>query len=82
MTEVMENLHADLHAFLLVFRKVNLFIGMKNISNTGCKNGRKTCVPYQCAFSGRPAVFEKRNSYNCCDKLTFLDPLLSSSDTK
>ena len=73
----MENLHADLHAFLLVFRKVNLFIGMKNISSTSYKNGRKTRVPYQCAFSGRPTVFENRNSYNCCDKLPFLDTLLT-----
>jgi hypothetical protein len=40
----MENLHTDLYAFLPVFRKVDNFIGIKSISNTSCRNERKTRV--------------------------------------
>jgi hypothetical protein len=46
----MGNLHAHLHAFLPVFRKADLFIGMKNISNTSYKNERKTGVPNGAPF--------------------------------
>jgi hypothetical protein len=41
----MENLDADLYAFLPVFCKVDKFIGMKSILNTSYRNERKTRVP-------------------------------------
>jgi len=46
----MDNLHADLQAFLPVFRKADLFIGMKNISNASCRNERSTRVPTSTPF--------------------------------
>ena len=59
----MKNLHADLHAFLPVFRKADLFIGMKKIVQTqSAETKEKHAFQPVRLFSGRLAVFENRNS--------------------
>lgn len=58
----MENLHADVHALLPVFLKVDLFIGVKHISSTSRRNERIARFSSQRASSGSLAVVENRNS--------------------
>jgi len=50
LTTVVENLNADPYGFLPVFRKADLFIGMKDISNASCRNERNTSVPTTASF--------------------------------
>ena len=58
----MENLQVDLCAFLPVFHKVDLFIGMKNISNRSCRNERNTRVRTSAPFPDVLRFIENRNS--------------------